>query len=145
MTMTWQTMIDFVPPILACVISDQNFTFQILKRTKECVLNIPTVDQLKEVVQVGNSTGKNVDKFQKFQLPFEAAARVQAPLLTDCYANLECRVIDSKMAKKYNLFILEVVKAWIRPTKKRARMIHHSGKGVFIVDGKVIKTSSKKK
>jgi len=63
----------------------------------------------------------------------------------ECYANLECKVIDMKMSKKYNIFILEVVKAWHRPLKKRPRMIHHCGNGVFVVDGAVLKLPSKKK
>ena len=145
MTMSWHMMIDFEPPILGCVISDQNYTFNILKQTKECVINIPTVELAAKVVKVGNVSGRKIDKFEKFHLSHEAASQVQAPLLSECYANLECKVIDMKMAAKYNIFILEVLKAWIRPTKKRPRMIHHCGKGIFVVDGNVIKLSSKKK
>lgn len=145
MTMTWQMMIDFEPPIFACVISNENYTFGILKKTKECVINIPTVELVEKAVFVGNTSGRKVDKFEKFHLLQEPASQVKAPLLTECYANLECKVIDMKMATKYNIFILEVVKAWIRPTKKRARMVHHCGEGVFVVDGEVIKLPSKKK
>lgn len=145
MTMSWHTMIDFEPPIVGCVISDQNYTFDILKETKECVINIPTVELTDTVVKVGNVSGRKVDKLIKFHLPVEAASLVKAPLLSNCYANLECKVIDMQMAAKYNLFILEVVKAWLRPTKKRPRMIHHAGKGVFIVDGDKIQVRSKKK
>lgn len=145
MTMSWQTMIDFEPPILACVISDQNYSFKFLTSTKECVINIPTVELAPKVVGVGNTTGSKVDKFEKFQLSQEPATHVKAPLLSDCFVNLECKVIDMHMAKKYNLFVLEVVKAWIRPTKKRPLTIHHWGKGLFVVDGKTIKLPSKKK
>ena len=145
MTMTWQMMIDFEPPIFACVISDQNYTFNILKKTKECVINIPTVELAAKAVKVGNISGSKVDKFEKFHLSQEAASVVQAPLLTECYANLECKVIDMKMAKKYNIFILEVLKGWIRPSKAKPRTIHHRGKGVFVVDGYEIKLPSKKK
>lgn len=145
MTLSWHMMIDFEPPIFACVVSDQNYTFDILKKTKECVVNIPTADQAALVVKVGNTSGAKVDKFQKFHLAQEPGSHVQAPLLRDCYASLECKVIDAKMAKKYNMFILEVLKAWVRPAKKRAQMIHHCGNGMFVVDGKVIKLSSKKK
>ncbi|MBS0653428.1 MAG: flavin reductase family protein [Verrucomicrobia bacterium] len=145
MTMSWHMMVDFEPPILACVISDQNFTFDILKKTKECVINIPTLESAKKAVEVGNVSGGKIDKFEKFHLAQEAASQVSAPLLSDCYANLECKVIDMKMAEKYNIFILEVVKAWVRPSKKRPRTIHHCGKGVFVVDGETIKLPSKMK
>lgn len=75
----------------------------------------------------------------------EKASKVEAPLLSECYANLECKVIDMKMSKKYNMFILEVVKAWERPSKHKPRTIHHRGNGLFVVDGKEIKFPSKKK
>jgi flavin reductase (DIM6/NTAB) family NADH-FMN oxidoreductase RutF len=145
MTMSWHMMIDFEPPILACVISDQNYSFNTLKETKQCVINIPTVELAKIVVGVGNCTGAKVDKFKKFHLTPEDASQVDVPMIAECYANLECKVIDMKMAKKYNIFILQVLKAWITPSKKRVQTIHHCGNGIFIVDGKKIKLPSQKK
>ena len=72
------------------------------------------------------------------------ASQVEAPLVAECYANLECKVVDARLVGKYNFFILEVVKAWIDPAKKRPRTIHHLGKGVFMVAGRTIKLPSKK-
>ena len=144
MTMSWHMMIDFVPPIFACVVSDQNYSFSALKKTKECVINIPTVKLIKQVVGVGNTSGATIDKFKKFAFSSEPASCIDVPMIGECYANLECRVIDMKMAKKYNMFILEVVKAWITTAKKRPLTIHHCGKGVFVVDGKMLKLPSKK-
>jgi len=80
-----------------------------------------------------------VDKFQKFGLTPSAAAYVQAPLIDECYANLECKVIDTTLVNKYGIFILEVVKAWIDRSQKQPKTIHHQGKGVFAVDGEIIK------
>lgn len=144
MTMSWHMMIDFEPPILGCVISNQNYTFDILKKTKECVINIPTVELAAKVVGVGNTTGSKVDKFEKFHFSKGAAAKVKAPLINECYANLECKVIDMKMSAKYNIFILEVLKAHVAPLKE-VRTIHHCGNGIFTVDGKRFKLPSKKK
>jgi len=145
MTMSWYTMIDFNPPLLACVIDEHSHSFSLLKETKECVINIPTVDLVDAVVGVGNTSGVKVDKFKKFHLTPELATKVNVPLLGECYANLECIVVDMTMASAYNIFILKVVKAWTSSAKKRKRTIHHAGNGVFIVDGKMIKTASKKK
>ena len=145
MTMSWQTMIDFEPPIFGCVISERNYTFGLLKATKQCVINIPTVELAAKVVGCGNTSGRTVDKFEAFQLTPMPAARVDAPLIAECYANLECKVIDAKLATKYNFFILEVLKAWIDPARKCPRTIHHLGKGVFMVAGRTIKLPSKKK
>ncbi|MBN1914839.1 MAG: flavin reductase family protein [Parachlamydiales bacterium] len=144
MTMSWHMMVDFEPPLIGCVIGNGNYTFTILKQTKECVINIPSKQLISQVVKVGNVSGRKTDKFQKFHLKRENASIVNAPLLSECLVHLECRVIDQKMARKYNIFILEVVKGWIRPQKEMS-MIHHFGRGNFIVDGEKIHRASLKK
>jgi flavin reductase (DIM6/NTAB) family NADH-FMN oxidoreductase RutF len=145
MAMSWHMMIEFEPPMVGCVISNRNYTFDILKATKECVINIPSVELAEKVVGVGNSSGKRVDKFKVFGLTMAAASCVKAPLIDECYANLECKVVDGKMVPKYNLFILEVVKAWINPSRKESQTIHHRGRGLFMVAGETIKLPSKMK
>jgi flavin reductase (DIM6/NTAB) family NADH-FMN oxidoreductase RutF len=145
MAMSWHTMIDFEPPIVGCVISNRNHTFDILKATKECVINIPTVELAEKVVGCGNTSGRKIDKFKVFGLTQATASHVKAPLIEECYANLECKVVDEKMVARYNLFILEVVKAWIDPARKDPWTIHHRGRGVFMVAGETIKLPSKMK
>jgi flavin reductase (DIM6/NTAB) family NADH-FMN oxidoreductase RutF len=109
------------------------------------VINIPTVELAKKVVGCGNTSGRAVDKFKKFRLTPVPAARVGAPLISECYACLECKVIDASLADKYNLFVLQVVKAWIDRSRKNPRTIHHRGRGVFMVAGRTIKLPSKMK
>lgn len=145
MTMSWHTMMEFEPPIVGCVISNQNHTFSLLKATGECVINIPTVELAAKVVGCGNTSGRSVDKFKAFGLTVAPASRVSAPLIGECYANLECRVVDTRMVAKYNFFVLEVLKAWIDPSKKDPRTLHHRGMGVFMIAGETIKLPSKMK
>ena len=145
MTMSWHMMVDFEPPIIACVMSNRDYSFEALKKTRECVINVPTVELAKKVVGCGNTSGRKVDKFKKFGLTASVASSVRAPLIDECYASLECKVIDTKLVTQYGIFILEVVKAWIDPSNKRPRTIHHQGKGKFAVDGDTIKLSSKMK
>jgi flavin reductase (DIM6/NTAB) family NADH-FMN oxidoreductase RutF len=144
MSMSWHTMIDFEPPILGCIVSDMNYTFKILKATKECVINIPTVELLKKVVAVGNVSGRNTDKFSSIGLTKVRAASVKSPLIGECFASFECKVIDTRMASKYNLFILKVLRAWVDPSQKNPKTVHHRGKGNFMVAGKTVKVSSGK-
>ena len=145
MTMSWHTMLEFEPPLVACVVSDRDYSFKLLKASKECVLNIPTRDLAAKVVGCGNTTGANTDKFEKFGLTPMRATHVGAPLIEECYANLECRVVDTKMVAKYSLFVLEVVKAWIDPKVENPRTIHHRGKGHFMVAGETIQLRSEMK
>jgi flavin reductase (DIM6/NTAB) family NADH-FMN oxidoreductase RutF len=145
MTMSWHTMIDFEPPIVGCVISNRNYTFELLKASGECVISIPTAKLATKVVGCGNTSGRRVNKFTRFGLTSAAAARVAAPLIADCWANLECVVVDSRMVTKYNLFILEVVKAWIDPRVKAPKTMHHLGEGTFMIAGRTIKLPSRMK
>jgi flavin reductase (DIM6/NTAB) family NADH-FMN oxidoreductase RutF len=145
MTMTWHSMMEFEPPLVSCVISDRNYSFGLMKATRQCVINIPTVELAEKVVGCGNTSGASVDKFEKFKLTAKPAAQVGAPLIEECYANLECRVVDTAMVKKYSMFIVEVIKAWIDPAVKDPRTIHHLGMGNFMVAGERIKLKSKMK
>jgi flavin reductase (DIM6/NTAB) family NADH-FMN oxidoreductase RutF len=143
MTMSWHTMLEFEPPLVGCVISDRNFSFGLLKASRECVLNIPTVELAEQVVGCGNTSGASVEKFAAFHLTPVAASRVKAPLIGECYANLECRLVDGSMVAKYSFFILEVVKAWVDPLRKQPRTIHHRGRGAFMVAGETIQLPSR--
>ncbi|MDE2258742.1 MAG: flavin reductase family protein [Betaproteobacteria bacterium] len=145
MTMSWHTMIEFEPPLVGCVISNRNYSFGNLESTGECVINIPTVDLAKKVVGCGNCSGRKVDKFKKYNLTPVSASCVKAPLIDECYANLECKIVDRKLVAKYNFFILEAITAWIDKSQKNPQTIHHQGKGTFRVDGETIKLPSKMK
>ena len=144
MTMSWHTMMEFEPPLVGCVISDRNHSFGVLKATRECVINIPTVELAAQVVGCGNTSGRKQDKFKTFGLTPAAAACVKAPLIDECYAALECKVADTKLVAKYCFFIIEVLQAWIDTSTKDPRTIHHRGRGAFMVAGKTIKLPSKK-
>jgi flavin reductase (DIM6/NTAB) family NADH-FMN oxidoreductase RutF len=143
MTMSWHMMVEFEPPLVACVVSEAGYSFAALRATKECVIAIPTVNLAPKVVGIGNCSGRDVKKFEKFGLTAVAATRVAAPLVAQCFANLECKVVDTRFVTKYNLFILEVVKAWTDPVKRNRRTIHHHGYGRFVVDGRTINLKSR--
>jgi flavin reductase (DIM6/NTAB) family NADH-FMN oxidoreductase RutF len=144
MTMSWHMMVEFEPALVACVVSRANHSQRALKATKECVIVVPGAELAPKVVEIGNCSGREVDKFEAIHLMRRDAERVAAPLLTQCFANLECKVVDTRLANKFDLFVLEVVKAWIDPKRAKSRTIHHRGFGEFVVDGEIIKLESKK-
>ena len=143
MPMSWHMMVEFEPPLVACIVSDRNFSFRALRKNRECVLNIPTVKLAPKVVACGNVSGRDVDKFAAFGLTPARASRVKAPLIAECFANLECRVVDTRFVPRYCLFILEVVRAWRDPAAVRPQTIHHRGYGRFMVAGREISLASR--
>jgi flavin reductase (DIM6/NTAB) family NADH-FMN oxidoreductase RutF len=145
MTLSWLTMMEFEPPLAGCVLSGRNYSFDALLKTRECVINIPTANLAQKVVKVGNSSGRKLDKFRTFGLTPTPASQVAPPLIAECYANLECKVADTRMVNRYNFFVLEVVKAWIDPAVKEPRMLHHEGRGVFRISGRKLSLPSRMK
>ena len=143
MAMSWHMMVEFEPPLIACVVSSANHSFAALRATGECTIAIPASRLTSTVVKIGNSSGRDVDKFAAFGLTALPAKRVAAPLVAECFANLECRVIDTSLVKKYDLFVLEVLQAWRDPAQKNPKTIHHHGCGTFVVDGRTIKLKSR--
>lgn len=136
MTMGWHMIMEFSPSLIGCYIWTENHSFNLIRKSKECVINVPTVDMAKTVVDIGNTTGAEIDKFTKFKLTPERGDKVKAPLIKECYANLECKLIDTSLINKYSLFIFEVVKAHAPKSPKYPQTIHYRGDGQFMVAGK---------
>jgi len=135
MTMGWHMMMEFSPALVACLISGANHSFEMIRKGRQCVINIPTVDLAGTVVKIGNCSGRDVDKFGEFALTPISGTHVRAPLIAECYANLECRLADTGWVKKYNLFVFEVVKAHVATSPKLPKTIHYRGDGEFMISG----------
>jgi len=136
MTMGWHLVMEFSPSLIGCLISSGNYSYELVRRSRECMINVPTVELARQVVGIGNCSGAEVDKFKKFKLTAVAAELVKAPLIAECYANLECRLVDGRLREKYNFFIFEVVKAHAAVAPKYPKTIHYRGDGMFMVAGR---------
>lgn len=75
MTMGWHMVMEFQPSLIGCYIWSENYSFDLIRKSKACVINVPTVDLAAIVVKIGNCSGSKVDKFSEFGLtPLEASA-----------------------------------------------------------------------
>jgi flavin reductase (DIM6/NTAB) family NADH-FMN oxidoreductase RutF len=135
MTISWTMVMDFTP-VFAMTTGEWNHSFAALQKNRECVIAIPTVDMLDTVVGIGTCSGKDTDKFARFRLTPVLGKVVKPPLIKECFANIECKVID--IIKKHNIVVLEAVAACINNTRKEKRTVHAVGDGTFIVDGRRI-------
>lgn len=142
MPLSWHTMLEFEPALVGCVVSAASYSFATLSETGQCVLNVPTVELAEQVAGCGNCSGRELDKFARFGLTARPAKQVAAPLVAECYANLECRVVDRQLVGSYNFFILEVVQAWYNPSVTAPRTLHHRGFGRFMVAGEELSLPS---
>ena len=138
MTLGWHSILEFNPSLVGCVIASGNHSFQMIRASGECVLNLPTTALVDTVAKVGNVSGADVDKFAAFGLTPLPATRVKAPLIAECHASFECRLHDDVLVDKYNYFIFEVVAAHVAPTPAHPETLHYTGDGTFVVAGKTI-------
>jgi flavin reductase (DIM6/NTAB) family NADH-FMN oxidoreductase RutF len=135
MTLGWHAVLGFSPSLVGCYIWDQNHSFSLVRRSKECVINVPTLDLIDTVIGIGNCHGGKIDKFKKFGLTAAAGTEVQAPLIVECYASFECKLIDASLIKKYSLFMFEVVRAHVATSPRYPKTVHYRGDGVFMISG----------
>ena len=132
MTLSWTMVLDFTPRF-AFMTGSWNHSCKALLKNRECVLAVPTVELFKKTVQIGSCSGVEVDKFKKFKFTAFEAASVKAPLIEECYVNIECRVVDH--IKEHNIFVLDGIEAWVNEKQKAPCFFHAVGDGRFIVDG----------
>jgi len=129
MTISWTMVVDF-SPVFAITTGSWNYSFAALQKTKECVISIPTVDMLDKVVGVGTCSGSETDKFKKFRLTPVKGKHVKAPLIKECLANIECKVVD--IVGKHNIIVLEGVAAYFDNSRKEKRTLHAVGDGTLL-------------
>lgn len=142
MTLGWHVVLEFTPSLIGLMISSGNHSFELIRASGECVVNLPTTALTDVVVGIGNTSGAEIDKFAHFGLTAEKATAVAAPLIAECHAAFECRLHGDALVDKYNFFIFEVVKAHVAPRPKHPQTLHYTGDGVFMVAGKTISRKS---
>jgi len=133
MTISWTMVLDFTP-IFAITTGPWNYSYAALRKFRECVIAIPTVDLIDQVVGVGTCSDADTDKFAKFRLTPVKGTHVRPPLIKECLANIECRVVD--IIRRHNIVVLEGVAAYLDRSRKEKRTIHAIGDGTFVVDGR---------
>ncbi|MDR0485916.1 MAG: flavin reductase family protein [Elusimicrobiota bacterium] len=132
MTITWTGVKDFDAQFFFTT-GNWNYSYKALLKNKECIVALPAADLAKKAVQIGSCSGADTDKFSKFALTPLKAEKVSAPLIKECFINIECKVID--YVKKHNLFVLQGIAAHIDEKKKEKRLFHAIGDGTFVIDG----------
>ncbi|MGH8736005.1 MAG: flavin reductase family protein [Burkholderiales bacterium] len=136
MTMGWHLVMMEQPSLVGCFIWDQNRSHEQVRRSKACVINLPTADLVKTVIGIGTSHGPKPDKFEAFGLTAVPANNVGAPLIAECYASFECKLVDSSLIKRHSLFVFEVVKAHVARSPRYPATLHYRGDGVFMISGR---------
>ncbi len=108
-TLAWAGTVCSKPPMLGLGIRPHRYSYGLIERSGEFVVNIPTKDILKETDFCGTVSGKNVDKFSQTGLTPEPAEKVKPPLIKECPVNIECLVKKKIPLGVHHLFLGEIV------------------------------------
>lgn len=124
--------------LVGFVLGPWDHSFTALRDSGECVLGIAGSEHAEAIVDVGNHSGADLDKWEEFGFTPVTPSRVAAPLIGECFANLECRVADDSMVDRYSLWIVDVVAAWHQPERVGDGELHHRGNGTFSTNNDLI-------
>ena len=112
MTCAWATPVSEEPPLVIVCVARESYTAELIKQTKEFVINIPTKKLLKALWVCGKTSGRDVDKFKKARLEGIGALRVKPPVVGGCIGYIECRLWKVVDAGECYAFFGKVLSAY---------------------------------
>jgi flavin reductase (DIM6/NTAB) family NADH-FMN oxidoreductase RutF len=108
-TISWIGIVNSEPPMLSISIQPRRYSYDIVKKSREFVVNITSEANLKAADFCGNRSGREYDKFKELGLTAMPSKKVKAPLIKECPINLECVVHQSLLLGTHEMFIAEIV------------------------------------
>jgi flavin reductase (DIM6/NTAB) family NADH-FMN oxidoreductase RutF len=109
MTAAWHSSISFKPPIYGVAITSKRFTYQLITEGREFGINFIPLEKASLAAAIGGTSGHQIDKFERFNIPKEKPLKTTAPILKDAYAAYECKLVDSKSYGDHIWVVGEIV------------------------------------
>lgn len=140
MALAWSVPLSHGTPLIGVAVSKDCFTHELISESRECAVNIPDTSLLEKVIGCGSVSGRETDKFRAFGLTMEPGQRVSAPLIKECFAGIELRVVREVDCDDHTLFIGEALRCVAEEDAmndtldiSRYQTLHHLGGDVFAV------------
>lgn len=139
-TVAWITPVEKDPPLVMLALDKSSFTFELIDKAGEFVLNTPTAAILEIVKKVGSISGRELDKFKEFGIPCSVGKFVRSPLLDNCIANAEFIVRSIVPLQSHAMVMGEARRAIVEEElfsdhwlleERDIVLIHHAGGNYF--------------
>lgn len=139
-TVAWITPVEKDPPLIMVSLDKNSFTFELIDKSGEFVLNTPTASILDIVKKVGTVSGRDIDKFKEFNIPYTKGKFVNSPILENCVANVEFVVKSIVPLQSHAIIMGEARRAIVEESlfsdhwlleEKDIVLIHHAGSNYF--------------
>lgn len=108
-TVAWAGTICTNPPMLSISVRPERYSYEMIKSTKEFVVNLTTKDLVRACDYCGVTSGRDVDKFEKMKLTPIKLPNVSVPGIKESPVNIECRVKKIEELGSHTMFIADVV------------------------------------
>ena len=108
-TVAWAGTICTNPPMVSISVRPSRYSYDIIDRTGEFVINLTNQELVKACDYCGVVSGRDVDKFKEMKLTPLPMQQVKAVGIAESPANIECRVVEKKALGTHTMFIAEVV------------------------------------
>lgn len=108
-TVAWAGTVCTNPPMVSISVRPSRYSYEMLKETKEFVINLTTEELVFAADYCGVRSGRDVDKFREMKLTKEKADFVQAPMIKESPVSIECRVKEIKELGSHHLFLADVL------------------------------------
>jgi len=123
----WSMCTSFQPPMLAISIGKTRYSHNLVSENKEFVLAFPSEELAEAVLYCGTHSGRDVDKFRDRGLTAVKAKRIAPPLIEECIANFECKVVGELDTGDHTIFAGEILAAYV--SEKKKKRLFTAGKG----------------
>ena len=121
--------------MMAISVAPPRFTHDLIAGSGEFVLAWPGEDLAEATMYCGTHSGRDVDKFRETGLTPVRGKHVRAPLIKECLANLECRLVNRMTTGDHTVFAGEILAVWVRDEPGRQLCsIDHSGGYDFLLE-----------
>ncbi|MDQ3167401.1 MAG: flavin reductase family protein, partial [Chloroflexota bacterium] len=104
MAASWTLALSFDPTLVGVAVHPSRLSHEFVTKTEQFVLNVPTADLIGAVHLAGTTTGRSGDKFASCGLTPAEGLEIEAPLVAECVAHIECGLLDRQTLGDHDLF-----------------------------------------
>ncbi len=109
LAIAWHGALSFEPPLYGVAISPKRFSYELILEAQEFAINFLPIESVRLIAAVGRTSGRELNKFERFQINTEKPIKTRAPILQDAYAAYECRLVAHHTYGDHEWFVGEVV------------------------------------
>ncbi|MCR5787271.1 MAG: flavin reductase family protein [Acholeplasmatales bacterium] len=108
-TVGWCATVCTNPPMLSISIRKSRYSYDIIKQSKEFVVNLTTEELVEKMDYCGVTSGRDVDKFKKCDFHENILPNMTAPGILESPVNISCKVNQIIELGSHDLFIADVI------------------------------------